>query len=588
MEPKAERLITILPKLKTIIFAVDIDLKIQFQNEAICEELGIESCNFAGEDIWNVLPPHIIQKYNIVPAIKTVFESSNDLEIHNIIYSDSPFNNPTVMDIEIKRIAQEKPLVLLLIKDATQKARKGEELLLLFELSYLMQETKDLDKLSYLILTAVTAGHAFGFNRAFLLLVDEGKKFLKGRMGLGPTSNEEARDIWSQVSQKSLKELLLTFNKLSSKKELPLFPLVEKLTYKMDSAPESIKTSIEQKKVVKAKREKIETKDNTIFDTLGVDEFIIIPLVSNERTFGIILADNIFNRAPITGENFEELNIFANSASLAIDGVMEYRRLENRKRELEEYQKLISRLKDKFRFSEKLSTLSETVAYIAHEIRIPLSNIGGFASGILRKPDDMERVRKNAGIIADETKRLERLLTRAITFVKGPEIRLTLENINDVIIDIIESMANDFHEKDIAVTKSLDTNLPLLPIDRDRIKQAFLNILRNAIHSTKKGDEITIKTLEENDTIKITFNDTGGGIQKEILNNIFNPFFSTRKRGLGLGLTITQKIINAHGGFIKVESEKGKGTTFNVFLPEKKNNKKSEQDKQEKTSQIDE
>ncbi|TES93314.1 MAG: hypothetical protein E3J87_02535 [Candidatus Cloacimonadota bacterium] len=576
MNFETESVLVLLGELKTIILAVDKDLKVQFTDDALCKKLGIDDCNLTGEDIRNILPPYIIQKYNIIPAIKTVFESDNDLEIHNLIYSDTPYNKVTVFDIEMKRIVKEIPLVLLLINDVTRRAKKEQELLLLFELSYLMQESNDLDKLSYLILTAVTAGHAFGFNRAFLLLVDTEKKFLKGRMALGPTSSEEAREIWAQVSRKSLKELLLTFNKLNSKEELPLFPVVEKFVYRMKSLPDIIKKSLEQKEVVRASRFDEKIKEKKIFDILEVDEFIVIPLMSDERTFGVIFADNIFNRAPISEDDFEKINIFADFSSLAIKGVMEYRRLENRKRELEEYQKLINRLKNTLRFSEKLSTLSETVAYIAHEIRTPLSNIGGFASGILRKPDDLERVRKNAGIIADETKRLERLLDRAITFVKGPEIHLSLENINDTIIDIVESMANDLHEKDIIITKSLDSNLPLIPIDRDRIKQGLLNILRNAIHTMEKGGEIRIKTTEEKDFIKMEIEDNGKGIPKEILHNIFNPFFSTKRRGLGLGLTITQKIMNAHGGFIKVESEVGKGTVFSVFLLKKKENNKSE------------
>lgn len=576
MNFKVESFLSLLQKLKSIIFAVDKDLKIQFANENLCKELGIDNCFLVGEDIRNLLPPQIIQNYDIVPAINSVFESENGHEIYGATYSNSLSNKVIFLDIEMKRIGKERPLVLLIINDVTRRAKKEREFLLLFELVYLMLETKQLDKLSYLILTAVTAGHAFGFNRAFLLLVDQEKKFLKGSMGLGPTSNEEAREIWTQVSQKSLHDLLLMFNKLSSKEELPLFPLVEKLVYRMSSLPNFIKESIKKKKVIKVTRWDEMIKKKKIFDILGVDEFIIIPLVSGDRTFGVIFADNIFTRAPITAENFEELNIFADYSSLAINRVLEYRRLENRKRELEEYQKLVNRLKDTLRFSEKLSTIGETVAYIAHEIRIPLSNIGGFASGILRKPDDLERVRKNAGIIADETKRLERLLDRSITFVKGPEINLNLENINDVMTDTLESMANDFHEKDLTITKSLDANLPLIPIDRDRVKQAVLNILRNAVHATEKGGEISIKTTEEKDSIKIKIKDSGKGIAKEILPNIFNPFFSTRKRGLGLGLTITQKIVNAHGGYIKVESDVLKGTTFSIFLNKKKESKQVE------------
>ncbi|MCK4233615.1 hypothetical protein KAX75_04250 [candidate division WOR-3 bacterium] len=573
MNLNSESLIGILRKLKTIIFAVDKDLKVQFVNASLCRELGIENDCFTGENVLNLLPEYITHEYNIMTAIKTVFESNNDLEIHSIYYTDPNTQKETNIDIEVKRVKSEKPLVLLLINDTTGIAKRGAGLLLLFELFYLMQETKDLDKLCYLILTAVTAGQAFGFNRGFLLLVDGGKGLLKGRMGLGPTSSEEARKIWKQASRKNLKELLFTFNKLNSKEELPLYPIVEKLFYRMDALPDIIKKSIDQKMVIKVERMSKEIEEKKIFDILDIDEFIILPLVSDNRTFGIILADNKFNRIPISDENFDELNIFSDYSSLAIKGVMEYRRLENRKKELEEYQKLVNRLKDTLRFSEKLSALSETVAYIAHEIRIPLSNIGGFASGILRKPDDLERVRKNAGIIADETKRLERVLDRAITFVKGPEIHLRLENINDVIKDILESMANDFHEKDITVTKSLDTNLPLIPIDRDRIKQGLLNIFRNAVYSLEKSGEINIKTIDKKDTVKIEIKDNGGGIPAEILQNIFNPFFTTRKRGLGLGLTITQKIINAHGGFIKVESEVQKGTTFSIFLNKKKESK---------------
>ena len=130
-------------------------------------------------------------------------------------------------------------------------------------------------------------------------------------------------------------------------------------------------------------------------------------------------------------------------------------------------------------------------------------------------------------------------------------------------VDLIRQEAT---EKNIEIVALLDRNLPLVPCDYSRIKQALLNLLLNALEASKAGDTVEITTWNEGPFISIIIEDTGKGISSEEMENIFKPFFTTKTRGSGLGLAIIDRIVKEHGGDIEVESEAGKGTRFTIKL----------------------
>jgi signal transduction histidine kinase len=231
-------------------------------------------------------------------------------------------------------------------------------------------------------------------------------------------------------------------------------------------------------------------------------------------------------------------------------------------------------LREKVAHSERMAALGELAARVAHEIRNPLISIGGFARRLEKKlTGDTQEYAK---IIVNEVSRLENILKGILGFVKGAEGKRTTVNINELIEDIIYLITPELHQRGNSIVKDLSESPIITVINPDRIKEALLNIITNANQATDHGT-VTIKTRLEDEEAVIEISDTGCGIKEEDLKNIFNPFFTTKSQGTGLGLAVTRKIIQEHNGRIKVESVCGEsednklkrqgGTTFKIYLP---------------------
>ncbi len=216
--------------------------------------------------------------------------------------------------------------------------------------------------------------------------------------------------------------------------------------------------------------------------------------------------------------------------------------------------------------SERFAAIGEAAAYLSHEIKNPLMLIGGFANQIEKSlPEEDDNIRK-LRIIRDETRRLELLLTDVRDFTRPS---LPQKELRDIRLSIEETLAlvkNELEEKGIGCDKVLDNELPHVWFDPEQIKQVLINLIKNAAEATSEGG-ITIVTEQNDDCIKVSIIDTGKGMSAETVENIFNPFFTTKKKGTGLGLAVCRKIIEDHVGKISVESREGKGTCITFTLP---------------------
>ncbi len=221
-------------------------------------------------------------------------------------------------------------------------------------------------------------------------------------------------------------------------------------------------------------------------------------------------------------------------------------------------------LRERLVHSERMAALGELAARVAHEIRNPLISIGGFARRLEKKLSD--DTSEYARIIVNEVTRLENILKEILGFVKSSRINRVRVNINDVVNNVVDFIAPLISEKQNTIVKEISEAPLMSAIDPDRIKEALLNIITNASQATDHGT-ITVKTRMEDHEVVIELSDTGCGIKTEDLKNIFNPFFTTKPQGTGLGLAVTHKIIQEHNGKIQVESSWGCGTAFRIYLP---------------------
>ena len=224
-------------------------------------------------------------------------------------------------------------------------------------------------------------------------------------------------------------------------------------------------------------------------------------------------------------------------------------------------------LQDRILRSERLAALGQFVAEITHEIKNPLMMIGGFTRQLIQKTQDDHTCSK-LNIVAEEVKRLEELLNELREYYTARALNVEEVDIGRLLKEIYELVKRDCERKHIEVDfKERGESLPVRG-DKDKLKQVFLNLAKNAIEAMEQGGKLVIENRLVGDHVEISISDNGCGISRENREKIFSPFFTTKRQGTGLGLNISKNIIEDHeGGAISLNSEEGKGTTFKVTLP---------------------
>jgi len=221
---------------------------------------------------------------------------------------------------------------------------------------------------------------------------------------------------------------------------------------------------------------------------------------------------------------------------------------------------------------KRLAALGKLSAGIAHEIRNPLSSIRGLAQFVYNSFSKTDERKEDLNTIIQEVDRLNKLVVQVLDFAKLKKPSLTRFSLNDLIRKIAELFKLEIKDKQVKFSLELSPDISQIQADEDQVRQILMNVIINAIQAISKKGEVKIKTekalLKGEPTIKLIIEDSGIGITEKDFNQIFDPFFSTKEKGSGLGLSIVYKLVEAHQGEIKVESKEGKGTKFVIFLPQ--------------------
>jgi two-component system nitrogen regulation sensor histidine kinase GlnL len=285
---------------------------------------------------------------------------------------------------------------------------------------------------------------------------------------------------------------------------------------------------------------------------------VSIPLISKGQLVGMINLGYKFNKDIYSHEDIELLSTLANQTAIAIENARLYEDLK--------------KSKSYIRRADRLASLGTLTAGLAHEIRNPLVAIKTLTQLLPERLDDEEFRDQFLKIAAGEVDRISSLVTELLEFARPSDPKLELEDINAILDGMILLVSTETKKKQINITKHYSPDLTPAQIDREQIKQVFLNILLNAIEATQENGKIVVKTRPFTKPggepyVQIEFTDTGCGIPDEYLEDIFNPFFTTKSTGSGLGLSISNQIIQDHRGYIDVESRVGKGSSFFINLP---------------------
>jgi PAS domain S-box-containing protein len=605
-----------------------------------------------------------IRNGEILKRIETL-RKKKDGSLITVTLTLSPIKNSAGKVIGISGISRD---ISELKEVEKELVRRNQELSRLFFISSAMRGTLDLDRLLRMVLTAVTMGDGLGFNRAMLFLVDENKNILKGAMGVGPASYDEAFQIWDRLSieRKTLPDIMKDIEEGPLKKDSFFDKLSMNIAIPLEEDTILTKAVKEKKlfNITDVNNEPL--SDSVLINQLGTQAYAVVPLISRDKVIGVLWVDNYFNKKPITEEDIRFLTAFSNHIASAIENAKLFEWVKLTEQELENifesisdmvyfvtedyvikninkavckrlgkvpeeiigkkcfevfhgtsspwekcpHQKAIKfkksfveevedahlggtfitssspifntsgefigtvnvlsditelkNLRERVIKTERMAALGEVAARVAHEIRNPLVSLGGFARRLEKKLDG--NLKEYADIIAKEVARLESILNEILSFVKETRLNKELINSAKLMEDVLSIVKSESDEKNINITREY-IETPDLFIDPTRIREALMNILKNSIQAVQPQGSIKLKIYRKEDNCIFEITDNGPGISDADKPFIFDPFFTTKKSGTGLGLTITHRIIEEHGGTIQVDSKQGEGTTFSVMLP---------------------
>jgi two-component system, NtrC family, sensor kinase len=323
-----------------------------------------------------------------------------------------------------------------------------------------------------------------------------------------------------------------------------------------------VKVLEREKKVLRTGREK---GMKTVSISVGVpDEMVVnevelsLPLMRNGKLMGMV---NI--GAKEVGEGFAPWEVeFAETLASQATALIEKIRLAE----------ALKRSNSLVRRADRLSSLGTLTAGLAHEIRNPLVAIKTFTQLLPERFEDEEFRSHFLRIASAEVDRIAILINELLDFARPSEPRFEPEELHTILDGMILLLSTETKRKRISVAKNYATDLPRVFLDREHIKQVFLNLLLNAAEATPENGSINVRTravLQSNGKAfaEVEIQDTGYGISPEYLEDIFSPFFTTKNNGIGLGLSISRQIVEEHKGWIRVDSRVDQGTSFFVLLP---------------------
>jgi PAS domain S-box-containing protein len=222
--------------------------------------------------------------------------------------------------------------------------------------------------------------------------------------------------------------------------------------------------------------------------------------------------------------------------------------------------------------SERFNALTLLAAGVAHEIGNPLNSLHIHLQLMERKVRELEgesrrELQESIDIARMEINRLDSIVTQFLRAIRPTRPQLQAENINAIIEESVRFFTPEIKDRDIVVEQELRSDLPMLQLDRDQMKQAFYNVIKNSLEATKERGILYIRSDMDDTHVVVRFTDTGGGISAENLSRVFEPYFTTKSAGSGLGLLIVRRIVREHGGELSIQSTEGKGLTLTIRLP---------------------
>jgi hypothetical protein len=448
---------------------------------------------------------------------------------------------------------------------------KTREISFLHELSLVLQTSMDLDEVLSVALTAITAGKGFGMNRAFLLMVDKDRTYLRGYLGVGPRNAEEAWHTWQEINltNLTLREMASHFlrNKLSSEK-MKFQDVLNRLTVHLSNERNIFVRAMRERKALLIENAfQNPAVDPEIAETLGVDSFLLMPLISGNRRIGLIIADNCITHKPITQQDMQSMETFAFPVAFALVRASLYERLQEEVQKLtyantklREQQELIVKM-------EKMALVGKITSSIAHSIRNPLLVIGGFARSLLKytAPDDPKK--ESLESIVNEAKQLERVLEEVLNYSDSLYPVKDWWDMVQLAEYVVQELAGAMKQRGITLTFAPDVQLPRAYVDYKHTSYCIKTVMNTAMGRLGDGGEIRIDLRLMGDWIAFAIADNGPVMSDAEREAMLTPFSATQQLGGGLGMPLCRAMLEKQGCAMEIENPPDGGAVFIIHLP---------------------
>lgn len=297
----------------------------------------------------------------------------------------------------------------------------------------------------------------------------------------------------------------------------------------------------------------------SLLSKLGLGAAILIP-VARSNLHSVLLAGRDAGSAPFRGADLEMFFVLARQAVVAMENARLYADLRDYLRRVEDSQQALLR-------AEKMAAAGRLTASIAHEVNNPLQSVQNCLHLAGREDLPPEKRREYFDLARDELERLMKTMQRMLDFYRPSAVKVEQVDVLDLLKHVLSLTSQQLGQRQIHVTTDLPDSLPRIYAVSSQIQQIFFNLILNSFDAMPAGGELKISARELNQGVEMTFQDNGPGIPEEQRNNIFEPFFSTKQGGTGLGLTVSYNIVTAHGGTLDLTNQNGSGACFRLFLP---------------------
>lgn len=563
---------SVLSALPLRLLVLDSGLSVRHANALFCDDRGLPKEEVVGRPIDEVMSEQTLVEAGLRAAMLSALETGKPVRWS--AHRSASSQRERVVNIRLDPCTgpDGDPHVVLSLEDVTERQRQLFERAILQHISHALLGELELHKLLHVILTGMTAGGAvgLGFNRAFLFLVDEDEGTLRAEMAVGPENMEQALKIWEEVSQdhKTLQDFVEDYENLPPPDERPLKDLVSRLVFPLANADQLPMAAITSRETIHVLAAELDDRVPALLhELLGTSEFVVAPLVARDKVIGAAIADNRFSQRPISMHSVQLLTALADQAALAIDSARTFRRAKEDAIRLDRALRELQAAQEERLRSAKLAAIGEVTAIVAHEIRSPLSTIGGFARSIARQPEKTERNARHAQIIVDEVARLETILRDLLDFSKPSEPDLRLVSLEPIVQSVGENLQYADEAKGVEVVVEIELGAPEVLADEKQVRQILMNLAMNGLEAMSSQGTLTLGLSHGDGRVEMYVADTGEGIPRERLDQIFDTFYTSKPTGTGLGLALCSKLVNQHGAQMRVESEEGRGSVFTVSFP---------------------